>query len=172
MVGEILGQIDRLDHIVRDLLAFARPTIPTRRSIDVVEGLWRAWSMVVHAGSPVGGRFVLDVAGPVPVEADPELLQQVWLHLFQNAVEAMPQGGELRVRTVPGPLVQVEICDSGVGISQDHLANVFKPFHTTKTRGTGLGLPISRKIVEEHGGSIRIGPGAAGGTTVVVELPR
>ncbi len=172
VVGEILGQIDRLDHIVRDLLAFARPTVPARQRIDLVEGLWGAWSRVGREQHRAAVRFVLDVPGPTTLEADPEQLQEVWVHLFQNAVEAMPTGGELRVRVIDGAVVRIEVRDSGAGIETAQLDKVFQPFHTTKTRGTGLGLPISRKIVQGHGGAIRIESTPGAGTVVLVELPR
>ncbi len=172
VVGEILEQIDRLDHIVRDLLAFARPTTLNRRPTDLVEGLWHAWSRIVQTNPGPGVRFVLDVQGPVMVEADPDLLHEVWLHLFHNSVEAMPVGGEIRVRVLDGAMVRIEICDTGAGIEERELEKLFRPFHTTKTRGTGLGLPISRKIVEGHAGTIQITSRPGHGTIVTVELPR
>jgi len=106
------------------------------------------------------------------MQADAQLLHQVWLNLFQNAVEAMPRGGELSVRASDGNPVRIEVHDSGSGIDPAHAARLFKPFFSTKTRGTGLGLAITKKIIEAHGGAIRAESRPRQGTSVLVEIPR
>jgi PAS domain S-box-containing protein len=172
-VAEILEQIRRLDRTVRDLLIFARPATPVRQEVDLGETLRRAWALVAPPAEAAGVRFAVDGAEGVLVSADPQLLQQVWVNLFQNAIEAMSQGGELRVRVLPeAGRVRVEVRDSGPGIDPAHLGSVFKPFFSTKVRGTGLGLAISRKIVEAHGGRIGLSSAPGRGTTVSVEIPR
>jgi signal transduction histidine kinase len=101
-------------------------------------------------------------------------LQQVFLNLVLNAVDAMPNGGILNVRTFfePGPdLIHVEISDTGKGIGKEHLDMIFQPFFTTKPKGTGLGLAISKQLIEQHGGSISADANPGGGTVFRIQLP-
>lgn len=172
VVKEIMDQIRRLDSTVRDLLTFARPTQLQRVTLDLSESLQRAWSLLAQQPGTERIRFVIENPAAVALLADPELLHQVWLNLFQNAIEAMPEGGALRVRVADGPRVAVEISDNGPGIPPSVRAKLFQPFFSTKTRGTGLGLAISRKNIEAHGGSIRVESEPGRGTCVHVEVPR
>lgn len=171
VVAEILAQIRRLDGIVRDLLVFARPATPIRQTMEVGESLTRTWALLAPQAEATGVRFSLEGADGIRVSADPQLLQQVWINLFQNAIEAMPKGGTLRVAVTAGPPVRIEIRDTGVGLDPAYAKNIFKPFFSTKARGTGLGLAISRKIVEAHGGTIRLESAPGQGTQVTVEIP-
>lgn len=173
VVAEILEQIRRLDRIVRDLLVFARPATPARQEVILAESVSRAWALLAPQAEAAGIRHVAEGAEGLTVSADPHLLQQVWINLFQNAIEAMPEGGELRVAAAPSEGgVRVEVRDTGTGIEPAHAGDVFKPFFSTKARGTGLGLAITRKIVEAHGGTIRLESAPGRGTTVYVEIPR
>lgn len=172
VVEEILAQIARLDNTVRDLLTFARPAAPSRQEIDLGEAVATAWSLVSQQPGASSVRFTMNGAQGTRLRADPQLLHQVWLNLFQNAVEAMPRGGELRVHVSDGEKIRVEVRDTGTGMDERVAAKLFRPFFSTKTRGTGLGLAISRKIIEAHGGTIRIESAPKHGTTVLVEIPR
>ena len=101
-------------------------------------------------------------------------MRQVFLNLFTNAVDAMPQGGVLILRVFARQqYIAIEIADTGSGIAPENLGQVMKPFFTTKPegKGTGLGLAICRRVVEEHGGKIRLESQAGQGTTVVLTLP-
>ena len=171
IVGEILEQIHRLDSTVRDLLSFSRPATPSRQDLDLGESMAKAWSLLSAQPAAAGVRFTFH-GGGVRAQADAQLLQQVWLNLFQNAIEAMTKGGDLAVRVTDGDSVRIEVRDSGAGIDPAHAARIFKPFFSTKTRGTGLGLAITKKIVEAHGGAIRAESRAGQGTSVFVEIPR
>jgi signal transduction histidine kinase len=170
-VGEILDQVYRLDRTVRDLLNFARPITPVRQSLDLVDSLSGAWKMLASQSEAKSIRFTLQEA-PVEVRADPQLLRQVWVNLFQNAIEAMPSGGEVTTRLLPGRMVRVEIRDSGNGVDPSMAEKIWRPFFTTKTRGTGLGLPLVKKIVDAHGGRIWCESDPAKGTSFFVEIPR
>src|SRR5260221_6190914 len=92
-----------------------------------------------------------------PVRLDPDLFKQAVLNLMLNAEQAMPEGGELTVqaRAEPG-WVRLDLIDTGVGMSPETMAKCFEPFHTTKSGGSGLGLPTTRRIVEMHGGRIEV----------------
>jgi signal transduction histidine kinase len=108
------------------------------------------------------------------ITGDTELLSQVFVNLFLNALEAMPAGGQLSVvaTTSDAPqYVRVTVTDTGTGFHAEVLNRLFEPFVTTRERGTGLGLPICRRIVLEHNGQIRATNRAEGGAVVVVDLP-
>jgi len=172
VVGEILDQVRRLDRTVRDLLNFARPITPVRQDVDLVDSLTTAWKMLAPQSEAKSIRFTLDPLCSAEVRADPQLLRQVWVNLFQNAIEAMPKGGEVLTRVVPGERVRVEVHDSGNGIEPATVEKIWQPFFTTKTRGTGLGLPLVKKIVDAHGGRIWCESVPSKRTSFFVEIPR
>ena len=174
--------MDRLNRLVGDLLAFAgrRPLrIRSCNVNQVVEEALRLEDSALQAGGiTVVRRY--DPAVPT-VAADPERLLQVFLNLIRNGAEAMAdRAGELQLctrfeRVAPQcggrAAAVVEIGDRGAGILPDIQAQVFNPFFTTKDGGTGLGLPISLRIVEEHGGAIEVQSQVGQGTTFKVLLP-
>jgi signal transduction histidine kinase len=143
-----------------------------RQEVDLEDMLQRTWSLLSQQPGASSVRFTLEGARGVRIQADPHLLHQVWINLFQNAVEAMPHGGDLHVRVTCDERVRIEVRDSGSGVEPAHLAKLFRPFFSTKTRGTGLGLAISRKNVEAHGGLIRVASEPRMGTAIFVEVPR
>ncbi len=180
--GIITREVDRLNRLVGDLLALAggRPLrIQPCNVNQVVEEALRLEESTLQAGEiTVVRRY--DPAVPA-VAADPDRLLQVFLNLIRNGAEAMAGGaGELQLRTrfervAPqcggGAAAVVEIGDRGPGIPPETQAQVFNPFFTTKDGGTGLGLPISLRIVEEHGGAIEVHSRVGQGTTFRVLLP-
>jgi PAS domain S-box-containing protein len=111
--------------------------------------------------------------GPLPeLNFDPQQLRQVLLNLFKNALEAMPQGGRLTVTTrIRGESVEVEVADTGAGMTPEVAANVFQPYFTTKEKGTGLGLAICQSIIQEHGGSIAVESTLGQGSAFTIRLP-
>ena len=168
VVREVLREVARLDNTVRDLLAYSQPIQPARRRFDLQDSLLRAWNTLPGSSSV---RFSIEGCKGVTADADASLLHLVWSNLLQNAVEAMPAGGDLTIRVSAGPPVSVEIRDSGVGIPPQVVQRLFEPFFTTKTRGTGLGLPLCRRIVEAHGGRVRVTSAPGLGTIITVEIP-
>ena len=172
VVAEVLEQITRLDNTVRDLLMFARPAIPMLQEVDLAQSLERTWGLLSQQPGAAEVSFRVEGAEGTNLRGDPQLLHQVWVNLFQNAVEAMPRGGTLLVRVSGRGPVRVEVRDDGHGIDRAGLARLFKPFFTTKTRGTGLGLAISKKIVEAHRGRVWAESEPRKGTSVFVEIPR
>jgi len=104
--------------------------------------------------------------------ADPMQLQQILLNLLLNAVDSMPNGGTLSVRTLlERESIHIEIADTGRGVATEHVDKIFQPFFTTKPKGSGLGLAISKQLVEQHGGSITVASKPAGGAVFRVILP-
>lgn len=170
IVGEILDQVKRLDSTVRDLLNFARPITPAVQDVDLGESIASVWKMLAPQTAAQSVRFRLEGLAGARVKADPLLLREVWVNLFQNSIEAMPQGGELLARIHAGDRVRVEIRDSGAGMDPATLEKIWRPFFTTKTRGTGLGLPIVKKIVEAHRGRIWSESEPGKGTAFFVEI--
>ncbi|MCE9528727.1 MAG: ATP-binding protein, partial [Planctomycetales bacterium] len=110
--------------------------------------------------------------GQMPaIVGDRRQLAIVFSNLIRNAVDAMPQGGNLILRTVPdGPCLCVEIQDTGVGISAKDIHQIFEPFYSTKARGIGLGLAITKAIVENHGGKLKVSSKEGEGTCFTVRV--
>ncbi len=168
IMGEILAQIQRLDGTVRDLLTFARPGGPELGPCALHQVLDRVLLMLAEDPSASNVRVVREYQPDLPlVLADGKLLEQVFFNLLLNAVQAMGGHGTITLRTARGeadttwtdgaplgPHIEVRVIDTGPGIQAHLLREIFTPFFTTKPRGIGLGLAITRRIVEDHGGRI------------------
>jgi two-component system NtrC family sensor kinase len=174
LLAAIRAETARLSRIAEQYLSIARRPAPTleRESIaDLVSELLAFLRAELERG---GVRARLDTIGAVPeIDVDEAQLRQALLNLVRNAREAMPSGGELVLRVAPaeGGGVDVTIEDEGVGIPDDVRASIFDPFFTTKQRGTGLGLAVTREIIEAHGGVITCEPRTPRGTRFRVHLP-
>jgi signal transduction histidine kinase len=176
MLQEGLGRIGR---IVGQLLHFAREARPRPARTEIPPLLRRCLALLEHELTTRRIACDLKVDGGLPVPlADPHQLEQVFLNVLMNAVEAMPEGGTLTIsagvrRREGGPFVEVRVADTGVGIPAEHLPRIFDPFFTTKEvgRGTGLGLSVSYGIVRSHGGFIDVESAVGKGTAVAVALP-
>ncbi len=120
-----------------------------------------------------GIQLYQDYETPAPtIQGDSDLLRGAVLNLMVNAQQAMPDGGKMKLHTDKnGKFARISIHDTGVGIPKEDVGKVFTMYYSTKPGGTGLGLPIAARVIQEHGGSIEITPGEAGGTTVSVSLP-
>jgi signal transduction histidine kinase len=173
IVDEMRHQVARLTHTMESLLSFARPARAKLRATDVNGSLDKVLFLVNQQcrGSNVVLRPNLGEALP-PVMADPFQLEQVFLNICLNAIQAMSgKGGALGVSSRAGDgNVVVEIEDTGPGIPAELRAQVFKPFFTTKREGNGLGLAISARIVAEHGGHIGYRCPPSGGTIFTITL--
>jgi signal transduction histidine kinase len=169
MVGE---EAERLNRIVTDLLGFARPSIPSIRPEPlgpIVEEAVRA--ALTSSRAPIESTFELSTDLP-PVAVDSGLVRQAVINVALNALQAMPRGGRLRVRTsAEGHVASVEVTDTGPGIPDALREKVFEPFYTTKTSGTGLGLAIVKHVVEVHGGGVDVAPAPGGGTRLTLRFP-
>lgn len=171
-LGEfIIEEVDRLGRLVDDMLAFARPREPELRPGDLAECARRVASAMERGGG-AAAPILLD-ARPAPVSADAEQVYQVVLNLVANAAQASPPGQPVRVATrAEGAESVLEVADRGAGIAPADLPNVWTPFFTRRPGGTGLGLPIVRRIVEAHGGRVEMASRPGEGTRVTVRLPR
>jgi signal transduction histidine kinase len=171
VVKEIISRIDGLDQMMKDLLLFARPPTPRRAPTDLVPLV--ATTVNLLRADPALNGVEIDVDGSAPtVSADPDMLRIVFQNLLINGAHAMHGKGRIRVAvgTVDSSC-QIAFIDSGPGIPIEIRDKVFTPFFTTKSRGSGLGLPTAKRLIEAHDGQISIDCPATGGTAVVVRLP-
>ena len=168
---EIIARVDTLSELMQDLLLYARPPKPRPAPVDL-KRLIQTIVELLSRDPDVSGMQV-SVEGSAPLaHADPELLKIVFQNLLINGAHAMAGRGELHVRlTGTGQLSSVAFTDHGPGIPADIRDKIFTPFFTTKVRGTGLGLPTARRLVEAQGGTIAVECPPDGGTTVLVQVP-
>jgi len=176
----IIGQeVERMGNLVTNLLQFCRRSKPQISTVSICDEIEKTLELVHYhlrkRNIVVAREFKLE--GTL-IHADRQQLRQLFLNLFTNASDAMPEGGTLTIRVTARPeekQIRIEIADTGVGIPPEVLSKVLEPFYTTKPegKGTGLGLPICRRITEGHGGTLNIisegGPG--NGTRVCITLP-
>ncbi|MEW6754481.1 MAG: ATP-binding protein [Candidatus Latescibacterota bacterium] len=173
LVDELLAEVDRINQIIAGLLSFARPAAPSLEEVGVAEVLAQAANLLETTARKARVEVALDVPPDgCRLQADPAQLKQVFLNLFLNAVQAMPEGGRLVVRLQPlGEGCRVDVTDTGIGMAPEDLERIFDPFFTTKEEGTGLGLAICHGIVSRHGGLIDVHSTPGCGTRVTVRLP-
>jgi signal transduction histidine kinase len=157
--------------MMKDLLLFARPPKPKRAPTDVAPLVANTARLL--AEDPSWRDVDVEVDGAVrPIAADAEMLKIVFQNLLINGAHAMQGRGRIRVAIDEvDAMCQIAFSDAGPGIPPDVRDKVFTPFFTTKSRGSGLGLPTAKRFVEAHDGNIAIDCPVAGGTTVVVRIP-
>ncbi|HBG05504.1 MAG TPA: hypothetical protein DDY22_08135 [Geobacter sp.] len=184
---EIIGkEIEGAQRVLSDFIDFFRATPPRAREVPVDELISQSL-----AACDVPGNVTVSVEVPeaLPVKVDPSQMRQVFRNLIVNAAQAMPEGGALRIcaRLVPGyeaqetgpgesnleppGSVEISVADSGAGIPSENVEKVFQPLFSTKARGLGLGLSISKSFTESNGGRIEVESGVGKGTTFTVALP-
>jgi signal transduction histidine kinase len=177
----IVEEVDRLNKIVSQFLDYARPYRGDPRPLDINDVVRKTLQFLENEEDARKVEISTALFDGLPqVRADPEQLRQVFLNLSINALQAMNQGGKLHVSTslrrstrrgVAAAFLEVRFRDSGAGIPTNDLKSLFIPFFTTKEKGTGLGLPISQRIIENHGGTIEVRSKLGAGSTFTVLLP-
>jgi signal transduction histidine kinase len=174
-VRTIQSQIARISKIIQTLLNMARPAKTRRLPVELQPLLESSLAFLTEklAHRSIQVEKSLE---PVPsIEGDSERLQQLFLNLFLNAADAMPEGGELGVSLtrVDEHEVEIRISDTGVGIPESALEHIFEPFFTTKSAGEGygLGLMVAKGIVGDHGGTIEVSSAPSEGTAFVLRFP-
>jgi two-component system, LuxR family, sensor kinase FixL len=171
MMKEIIARIDSLDAMMKDLLLFARPPKPNRMPTDIVPLVQVTADLVKRDHDAHQVDIVIDGSSP-PVAADQAMLKMVIQNLLMNGVQAIGGRGRIRVGVdATDNWCRITISDSGPGIPPEIRDKIFMPFFTTKNRGTGLGLPTSKRFIEAHNGRISIDCPSAGGTLVTLQLP-
>lgn len=166
-------ETQRLNRLLTSFLDFARPRAPRMQAVDVGALLDSVAALAQHMPGAGGIEIVRETAGGLPeLRCDPEQLKQVLLNLVINAIQATAGPGTvwLKASAVQARIL-IAVKDEGGGIAAGDLERIFDPFFTTKENGTGLGLAVAAKIVEQHGGVLTAANNAGGGMTFVVELP-
>ena len=171
ILQEIVSRIDSLDQMMKDLLLFARPPKPNRAPTDIVPLVTSTISLLSQ--DPALRDVDVEVNGAAPaVPADAGMLKIVFQNLLINSGHAMDGRGTIRVAVAPNEtMCQITFIDTGPGIPAELREKIFSPFFTTKSRGSGLGLPTAKRLIEAHKGQIAIECPPTGGTTVIVQLP-
>jgi two-component system, NtrC family, nitrogen regulation sensor histidine kinase GlnL len=182
----VVAEVDRIDRMVKRMMDLTRPLDLRMEKTNIHKVLEEILTLEKDTLTHKKGRFeqIYDPSLPL-IEADEDQLKQVFLNIIKNAIEASRKGGKIQIVTrvgsgysvraatspVPQQNIVVEIIDSGEGMDEPTQKMLFTPFHTTKKKGSGLGLPISLKIVQDHNGKIKITSEKGLGTTVQVFLP-
>ncbi|MBI5208407.1 MAG: HAMP domain-containing protein [Elusimicrobia bacterium] len=174
VLGQILEQLQRMDRVMANFLQYARMPEAVVKAFPVEEPLQRVLFLIEPRLKAQKVELRRSIPAGLPaLMGDPGQLEQVFLNVCLNAVQAMPAGGTLSVdvKAEQGSFVLVEVSDTGGGIAHEDQAKVFHPYFTTKEQGSGMGLPISRQIVLAHGGEIWLESVPGRGTSVFVRLP-
>jgi two-component system sensor histidine kinase HydH len=170
----IHDEVDRVEHTVQQLLDFARLPEPKRSRVDLLAVVTQAADLVRSRAMQQDVELrIPKTHGPVYANVDRDQIHSVLVNLLLNALDAMPHGGRLEVelRTALDGSVTLQVADTGPGIARNVLDRLFEPFVSTKPTGTGLGLSVSRRIIEEHDGTIRVQNRPAGGACFTIRLP-
>ncbi len=178
LLDKITRQTFRASEIVNNLLNFSRTSGTEFGEVDLNKVIADTLALLEHQFKTAHVKVECELMQHLPlIYGNTGKLQQVFLNLFLNAKDAMPQGGTLRVATGNGEGVRVLVADTGSGIAQEHLGRIYDPFFTTKNspnegrRGTGLGLSVTYGIIQEHAGKIRVESRVGAGTTFTLEFP-
>jgi signal transduction histidine kinase len=168
-----------MDKAVRNLLSFARPAEPKMTHVDINEVIGKLLDFLAPQFAKYAITSERKLASGIPwLSLDPDLMQQAFLNIALNAIQAMPEGGKFTAETrvdnpapdVPGQ-VTVIFTDTGKGISPENVSKIFSPFFTTRQQGTGLGLSITQRIIEQHGGEINVTSQQTKGASFTITMP-
>jgi signal transduction histidine kinase len=179
VLDEVLSQVERMDKAVRNLLSFARPPEPRLSPVDVNELVGKLLDFLAPQFAKHGITVERRLAAGLPtLTLDPDLVQQAFLNISLNAIQAMAGGGRFTAETLteqrPGEAagnVKILFSDTGPGITMEDLGRIFSPFFTTRQQGTGLGLSITQRIIEQHNGDITVSSRPGSGAAFTITLP-
>jgi nitrogen fixation/metabolism regulation signal transduction histidine kinase len=171
----LLAEINNLKTIIARFSEFSRMPQPQRQPMQI-NVVVRSVLSVFHAQLQERSQIVVHtvLADALPeISADPDLLHRALQNLVLNAIDAMPEGGELTIRTATVcDRIEIAVSDTGSGLTSEECGRLFTPYYTTKQHGTGLGLAIVQSVVSDHGGKISVESAKEKGTTFRIELPR
>ena len=179
VLEEVLSQVERMDKAVRNLLSFARPPEPRMTLVDINELIGKLLDFLAPQFAKNSILAERRLATGLPwLTLDPDLIQQAFINIALNAIQAMPRGGKFIVESrankptadEPGS-VEIVFTDSGKGISVENLNRIFNPFFTTRQQGTGLGLSITQRIIEQHSGEINVISSSENGASFTITFP-
>lgn len=175
----MVREVDRLNRVITDLIGLSRPTDVHTAAVEPLPVVEHSLRLLRQDAESRNVRLHLEAAPDLPkVPLDSDRFGQALLNICLNAIEAMPEGGDLTLRLVPEKpdRLRIEVQDTGAGILPGDMAHIFDPYFTTKGHGTGLGLATVHKIVEAHGGEVRVtsrhrSQGMPSGTVFRIILP-
>jgi PAS domain S-box-containing protein len=169
----ILTEIDRINYIVSEFMVLAKPHAVYFNECNLTDILKKVIYLLEAEANLNNVVIINDIANEdVTLHGEKNQLTQVFVNLFKNAMEALPNGGVIRVSTaVVNDKIKISIEDNGVGMSEEQVKRIGEPFYTTKAMGTGLGLMVSYKIIQNHKGSISVKSELNKGTTFDIMLP-
>ncbi|MFF2448393.1 ATP-binding protein [Neobacillus sp. NPDC058068] len=170
----MIQEIDRINSIVNDLMYLGKPKEIKFEKASLEEIIAYTLSITQQQAERQGVTVETIMAGPLPpIDCDEKQLKQVFINLIKNAIESMPNGGEIRVhvKVHEQKKMLIEIQDEGCGIEDEDILNLGEPFYTTKKDGTGLGLMVTNQIIQDHHGNTKIESTIGKGTKVNVTLP-
>jgi two-component system sensor histidine kinase HydH len=169
-------EVQRLDRQVQTFLDFARPPRLRRTTLDPGPLIRRTVQLSETRARQQNVDVTLELpATPLSIDGDPDQLQQVLLNLLLNALNVLPQGGRVEIQLMADPAartVSIQVADNGPGITPDNLERIFEPFFSTHESGTGIGLAVSRRIIEQHDGTITAANRESGGAVFTIMLPQ
>jgi signal transduction histidine kinase len=170
----IVDEVQRLEKLLNEVRDFTRVREPAMQEEDINRLVRQVADLMEALASSAGVRLHLELTpDPGPCRLDPDQIKQVLINLIKNAIEAMPQGGLVTIGTRGNTRgVFVDVKDTGSGIPQEHLNEIFNAFFTTKEKGTGLGLAVSLKILNDHNGELLVASREGEGSVFSVRLPR
>ncbi len=170
----IVQEVDRLETLLTELKDIYRPKGSYYKQVDINDLLTEVWTLTNQDFQKKGVQLelLLDESRPL-IAGDKKKLKQVLINILKNAQEAIKGNGKIAIRAAAGAgRVEVSITDNGPGVPQDILEKIFEPFYTTKKKGTGLGLAVCKKIIEDHdGSSLKITSIAGKGALVTISMP-
>jgi PAS domain S-box-containing protein len=181
-LNRITKEIDRLNELLKTFFSFAKPQKLNLVHCNIKAIINEITPFLIKEIAEKGIRFVETYPPQLPkIKVDKNQMYQVFLNLFLNAIQAMPNGGELKIEVSPvisisldGPkknFIKIVVSDTGTGIPTHIIQKIFDPFFTTKPRGIGLGLSITYQIIKKHGGTIKVESQLEKGTSIVINLP-
>ncbi|HKQ76740.1 MAG TPA: ATP-binding protein [Blastocatellia bacterium] len=171
----IKDELARLNRLVSDFLGYGRPAKLKIREIDARSLIEEVRDLVNTHAEQHNVKVAIEQNGDgdSKLQGDAELIKTCFSNLMINAIQAMPGGGALNISLRPdNGFLEIKFADTGVGIMPEDLAQIFEPYYSTKETGIGLGLPLTKKIIEEHGGEINVESAPGRGTTFTVTLLR
>lgn len=173
LLNSIKEEVKRLDSLISNFLAYGKPLNLNRKSTDILKLIDDTLSLVEARAEKTGIRIIKEYpVETLTVKIAPELIKTCLINIFQNAFHAMPEGGTMRISVEkPNQEIIISVKDTGVGVDDSIQEKVFEPFFTTRPRGVGLGLALTKRVVEEHGGRVKFVSKKGAGSTFTIILP-
>jgi len=169
MLQIINDSVNYADKIIKDLHDFSATKKPILQKTNINTIVKETLS---QAKAPEKVKLITELGHLPEIKADKDMIKRIFLNLAINGIQAMEKGGTLKVSTKKiGDTIEVSFKDTGIGIPKENIKKIFTPFFTTRAKGMGMGLPICKKFVEMHGGSIEVESEEGKGTTFTVKLP-